>query len=77
MANFEVMPQVGAAGAKVMRADTADELSEAIGSTGGSGSSSATVAGKLAAGGVEAVTGDTVADVKDMLNKLITALSTE
>ena len=41
----------------------------------GSGSSSDTVAGKLAAGGVEAVTGDTVDDVKDMLNKLIAALS--
>ncbi len=38
------------------------------------GASSATVAGKLAAGGVEAVTGNTVADVKDMLNKLIAAL---
>lgn len=34
-----------------------------------------TVSDKLTAGGVEAVTGDTIADVKDMLNKLITALS--
>lgn len=40
-----------------------------------SGSSAATVASKLAAGGVEAVTGDSVADVKNMLNKLIAALS--
>ncbi len=39
-----------------------------------SGYSAATVASKLAAGGVQAVTGNTVADVKDMLNKLIAAL---
>lgn len=40
-----------------------------------SGAPAATVASKLAAGGVEAVTGDSVADVKNMLNKLIAALS--
>ncbi|MBF9694108.1 hypothetical protein [Bifidobacterium dentium] len=33
------------------------------------------IADKLTAGGVEPVTGTTVADVKDMLNKLIAALT--